>query len=356
MHSFGFFLFSVCSVVYQITKTLQEYFSKDKKITMTTNTNIANISSTFIWRRVHSLMGLWLVVYLFQHLIINSQAALWIGDDGAGFIKCVNILESLPFLQVIEWLLIGVPLIIHGIWGVKRALEPKLNSFGGSGKKPHLTYGRNRAFTWQRLSSWILLFGIIGHVVQMRFLEYPMKVEIGNQVRYLNRISFDEGLYTLAPRLHVTLYTSEDIAKLKEEAGISTIPHKEGAIYSDTEAKAFEQRQMSNQQHKWVDKLDSFRLGKNDVLAEASMPGTAMLLMVRDQFKSPLMAILYTIFVLAAAFHAFNGFWTSMITWGVMLSYRSQKAMNPVNAIGIFILAFLGLAAIWGTYWINLRY
>ena len=355
MHSFGFFLFSVCSVVYQITKTLQEYFSKDKKITMTTNTNIANISSTFIWRRVHSLMGLWLVVYLFQHLIINSQAALWIGDDGAGFIKCVNILESLPFLQVIEWLLIGVPLIIHGIWGVKRALEPKLNSFGGSGKKPHLTYGRNRAFTWQRLSSWILLFGIIGHVVQMRFLEYPMKVEIGNQVRYLNRISFDEGLSTLAPRLHVTLYTPEQIAGMKEEMANkrNSLPEEGLGLKKGQE---LEDVQIAEQQYHWVGKLASFRLGKSDVIAEASMPGTAMLLMVRDQFKSPLMAILYTIFVLAAAFHAFNGFWTSMITWGVMLSYRSQKAMNPVSAVGIFTLAFLGLAAIWGTYWINLRY
>ena len=67
------------------------------------------------------------------------------------------------------------------------------------------------------------------------------------------------------------------------------------------------------------------------------------------------MAVLYTIFVLAAAFHAFNGLWTSLITWGAMLSYQSQRAMIPICWLGVGLLAFLGLAAIWGSYWINLR-
>ena len=302
-----------------------------------------NISSTFIWRRVHSLMGLWLILYLFEHLLVNSQAALWIGDDGAGFVRMVNSLETLPYLQVIEWLLIGIPLIIHGVWGVKRALEPKLNSFG-SDKSPHFNYGRNRAFTWQRVTSWILLFGIAAHVIQMRFLEYPVRVEIDNQVRYLNRLSFDEGLYTLAPRLGVTLYTPEMIQELSG----STDQRSQGINQAD-------QRQRDEQERRWVETLSSFQLKKNEVVAEAPMPGVAMLLMVRGQFKSPLLGVLYTIFVFAAAFHAFNGFWTALITWGGVLSYRSQKAMIPVSAVGIFVLAFLGFAAIWGSYWINLR-
>jgi succinate dehydrogenase / fumarate reductase cytochrome b subunit len=306
---------------------------------------VENVSSTFIWRRVHSLMGLWLVVYLLVHLIVNSQAALWIGDDGIGFVRMVNLLESLPYLQAIEWLLIGVPLIIHGIWGVKRALQSKFNSFGGGGKAPHLTYSRNRAFTWQRLTSWVLLIGIIAHVVQMRFLHFPAKVEVDNQVRYLNRITVDDGLYTLAARLHVQLYTEEEISRL----------HTETVGQATTVEERLVQAQAEEQHRKWIDKLSSFRLGENEVVAEAAIPGTAMLLMVRDQFKSPLMAILYTIFVLAAAYHAFNGFWTALITWGAILSYRSQKAMIPISLAGIFLLSFLGLAAIWGSYWINLR-
>lgn len=260
------------------------------------------ISSPFVWRRVHSLMGLWLVIYLIEHLIVNSQATLWIGDDGIGFVRLVNSLESLPYLQVIEIVFIGIPLVLHGYWGVKRALTAKSNSGKTDGSAPSMPYGRSRAFTWQRLTSWILLFGIIAHVIQMRFVQMPEKIRMDNELRYVVHVKDDPGLDSLAERVHVTLV-------------------KEGA----------------------------------DVTAIAKSPGKAMLLMVRETFKSPLMAVLYTIFVLAASFHAFNGFWTSLITWGAMLSYRSQRAVIPICWMGVGLLAFLGLAAIWGSYWINLR-
>lgn len=261
------------------------------------------ISSTFLWRRVHSLMGLWLILYLIVHLITNSQATLWLGDDGIGFVRLVNLLESLPFLQVIETVLIGIPLLVHGVWGVRRALTAKTNSWKTDGSSPSLRHGRSRAFTWQRLTSWVLLVGIIGHVIEMRFLEAPRKVKEGNEILYSVQIEEDPGLPTLAERLGIELR--------KGEGG--------------------------------------------EVLALARSPGKAMLLMVRDTFKSPLMAILYSIFVLAASFHAFNGFWTSLITWGVLLSYKSQRAFLPICWVGVAVLAFLGLAAIWGSYWINLR-
>ena len=267
----------------------------------------AAVSSAFIWRRVHSLMGLWLTLYLFIHLMVNSQAALWIGDDGHGFVRMVNSLESLPYLQVVETLLIGLPLAIHMVWGIHRIFQAKTNSRKSDGTTPSLKeYGRNRAFTWQRLSSWIILFGLIAHVVQMRFVEQPKKIYVNGQERWVSKISYDEGLTTLAPRLGV---------------------------------------EISNPA--------SLKVG--DVLATAPTMGTAMLLVVRDTFKSPLVSLLYTLFVLASAFHAFNGFWTFLITWGAILSFRSQKAMIPVSVMGIGLLSFLGLAAIWGSYWINLR-
>jgi succinate dehydrogenase / fumarate reductase cytochrome b subunit len=314
---------------------------------MASTKNIASLSSPFIWRRVHSLMGFWIVIYLVEHLITNSQATLWIGDDGAGFITFVNFLESLPYLQVIESLLIGLPLLIHAIWGIQRALEQKMNSFPTKGDSPHLSYSRNHAFTWQRLSSWILLFGIIGHVIQMRFIENPKKTIVDNQIHYLNKITFDEGLYTLAPRLGVTLYSAQMISEL------NTFCSKNE--FSPDKGQEIDQIQQTAQKNKWIRDLKSFSLKNNEVIAESPSPGIGMLLMVRNTFKVPLFAVLYTIFVLAASFHACNGFWTFLITWGVLLSYRSQKSMIPVSVIGMFVLSFLGLIAIWGSYWINLR-
>ena len=304
-------------------------------------------------------MGLWLVVYLTLHLITNSQAALWIGDDGSGFVRMVNALERLPYLQVVETVLIGIPFLIHGIWGVKRALEARGNSSRGDGSRPGLQYDRNRAFTWQRLSSWILLVGIIGHVAQMRFLDAPKKADSSVGEQYFTKVSFDEGLYTLAPRLRVALFGPADLelaAKQLKDLPPLVKPKLGTGSYNPDEEAARAMAQKAMQERGWVETLASFKLKEGQVVAVSSMPGTAFLLMVRDTFKSPVMAVLYSIFLLAAAFHAFNGFWTFLITWGMILSYRSQKAMAPVSVIGMVILSLLGLAAIWCSYWINLRY
>ena len=319
----------------------------------------SSISSTFIWRRVHSLMGLWLVLYLTIHLITNSQAALWIGDDGGGFIRMVNSLESLPYLQVVETLLIGIPLLIHGIWGIKRALTARPNSRGSDGSLPSLKYERNRAFTWQRLSSWILLVGIIGHVVQMRFVDAPKKSISPMGEQYFVKLSFDEGLYTLASRLRVSLFSPSDVDSVSQQVkaiGMMKEPMLGEAKYCPDEDAARTMLQKAQEEQKWMETLASFHLKDNEVVAVSSMPGTAFLLMVRNTFKSPVWAVLYTIFLLAAAFHAFNGFWTFLITWGMILSYRSQKAMIPFSVIGMIFLSVLGLAAIWCSYWVTLWY
>jgi succinate dehydrogenase / fumarate reductase cytochrome b subunit len=264
--------------------------------------NLKNsISSSFIWRRVHSLLGLWLVLYLFEHLLVNSQAALWIGDEGNSFVRLVNLIQALPYLHFIEAVFIGIPLLLHGIWGIKRLFEAKENADPSDGSTPSLPYLRNRAYGWQRITSWILLFGIAAHVVQMRFLGYPTMARVDHQERAFVELTYDKNLPALADRLGVTL------------------------------------QQQSNEQK---------------VVASAPSPGAAMLLMVRNTFKQPLMIALYTIFVLAAAFHATNGFWTFLITWGVILSYPSQRVLAKATPIGILLLAFLGLAAIWSSYFL----
>lgn len=257
-------------------------------------------------------MGFWLVIYLFEHLLINSQAALWIGDDGHGFVQMVNSLESLPYLPVVETLLIGFPLTVHMVWGVSRLFQSKINSLKTDGSSPSLgKYGRNRAYTWQRWTSWILLIGIIAHVVQMRFIERPEEIYVEGKKKWVVEVNFDEGLSSLSKRLDV---------EIKPVLG----------------------------------ELEQIKPGA-PVAAISPDMGTSMLLVVREAFKSPFQSILYSIFVLAAAFHAFNGFWTFLITWGALLSYRSQKAMIPFSILGIGVLSFLGLASIWGSYWINLR-
>lgn len=262
------------------------------------------IPTAFIWKRAHSIAGLWLSAFLIQHLLVNSQAALFVGDDGEGFIRAANALESLPFLPILELLVLGVPILVHLVWGVQYLRTAKYNSASNDGTTPRMTaYPRNHAYTWQRITAWLLILGVLAHVVHMRFMERPEEIRINGDKIYRVQLKADEGLPTLASRLHVELS-----------------PDKEG-----------------------------------EVIATAPDFGRAELLMVRETFKSPIMILLYTLFVLAACFHAFNGVWTFLIKWGVALNPRSQQLFRMLTTGLMIIVSFLGLAAVWGTYWVNLR-
>ena len=337
---------------------------------MTSST--VTIPRAFIWRRLHSLMGLWLVVFLIEHLLTNSQAALWLGENGQGFVRMVDWLHNLPYLQVIEIVLLGIPLLLHLVWGIKYLLTGKLNSFSSNGSKPSLPeYGRNRAYSWQRITSWILLVGLSFHVVKFRFLEYPLSVHEGDRSAYFIRVSLDDGLYTVADRLNVKLYdqkaVKEQVHQLeKREAEIALLEAaretfadedpREKELYNEQKALLLVSAQKFEQKIFWVSTLAKIKLSQGEVVAVSQDFGTATLLAVRDVFKNPFYIIFYTIFVLAACFHAFNGLWTFMITWGWILKASAQKKMVTFCILLMLGIAFLGLSAIWGTYWINLRY
>lgn len=315
-------------------------------MTSTTKT----VPQAFVWRRLQSLMGLWLVIFLIEHLFVNSQAALFIGDDGKGFIKSANALESLPYLQIIEILLLGLPILIHTIWGIMYLFTAKYNSFGNDGKSPYLPeYSRNHAYTWQRITAWVLIVGIAAHVVHMRFIERPISTEQGSQNYYLAKVNIDPGLYTLAERLNVNLY---DANKIKDaEQNITPMP-KDNILQTPQDLV---QQQAFHQRQEGIEALRKRPLKPGQAIAVANDFGTAELLMLRETFKMPVMLVLYTLFVFAACYHAFNGLWTFLITWGVTLSQRSQKFMLKAATGLMVLIGLLGLAAIWMTYWINLK-
>lgn len=307
-----------------------------------------SLARAFVWRRWHSLTGLWLVLFLIIHLLTNSQAALFIGENGSGFIKAVNDIRALPYLQVIEILLLAVPFAIHTWWGIKYIQSGEYNSFRNNGSKPSLDYPRNYAYTWQRLTSWILLVLITGHVVQMRFLEAPTSVQRDAQKYYMVRVNDDSGLYPLSARLGFKLYDQGEIAAEKESLDTPPLSTEKSSAASAID------EQRKKQQQDWLNALNKYSLQAGQLLAVSKDFGTAELLMVRETFKMPSMIFLYTVLVLSACFHAFNGLWTFCITWGLTLSEASQNKMKKVAFLLMFVVTFLGLATIWGTYWINL--
>ncbi|NGX50170.1 MAG: Succinate dehydrogenase cytochrome b558 subunit [Chlamydiae bacterium] len=322
----------------------------------------------FIWRRLHSLFGLWIVIFLIEHLLTNSQAALLIGQNGEGFIRAVNFIKNLPYLPVIEIVLLGVPFLLHMVWGIGVLMSSKMNSLPTQENLPTLTkFPRNHAYSLQRITSWILLVGILAHVGFMRFYMYPVVVDQGQKEDFFVRITIDSGLYTVADRLGVKLYDQEAVDSLRRHIE-SEAPEMEGVTrdakriqegstseYSASVSHLLSRYQNWEDQKAYLEGMEYRTLSPGEVIAEAPDFGTATLLIVRDAFKSVFTAILYTIFVLAAVFHGFNGLWTFMISWGIVLKMRSQSMAVNVCVGLMLLVGFLGLASIWGTYFINLR-
>ena len=58
--------------------------------------------------------------------------------------------------------------------------------------------GEISAYTWQRITSWIFLVAIIGHVVKFRFIEYPDSFNQGQDTYFYVKLDLDQGLYTVA--------------------------------------------------------------------------------------------------------------------------------------------------------------
>lgn len=112
----------------------------------------------FLLRRVHSLLGIVPIgLFLTMHLFINFTAA---NGEGA-FNKASEFMENLPFLPIIEWVIIYIPLMFHAFYGVYIAFtaKPNLNRFGTT---------RNWFFMLQRVTGIFLVIFIAWHIFQTR--------------------------------------------------------------------------------------------------------------------------------------------------------------------------------------------
>lgn len=119
--------------------------------------------SPFLLRRLHSLTGLLFGSYLLIHLLVN--ATLIQRGEGAHdvFQMQVNKIHSLPFLHVIEWAMIYLPLLFHTFYGIWLTVsgQPNVGSYG---------YGRNWAYLMQRVSAMVIVGFAIFHVLGMKGL------------------------------------------------------------------------------------------------------------------------------------------------------------------------------------------
>ncbi len=113
----------------------------------------------FILRRLHSLTGIIPVgAFLVEHLLTNSMA--WYGPGR--YNSDVAYIQHLPYLFVLEWAFIFLPLAFHGLYGLWLALTASPNAT----VYPYLNNWRYRL---QRITAYIALFFVVIHLFQYRF-------------------------------------------------------------------------------------------------------------------------------------------------------------------------------------------
>jgi succinate dehydrogenase / fumarate reductase cytochrome b subunit len=121
----------------------------------------------FILRKLHSLSGVVPVGgYMVFHLWENSKAL----QGQERYDEMVGEINRMPYLPVLEWGLILIPLFFHAFYGIYLALQGKPNVGA-------YAYSRNWMYTLQRVTG-ILAFAFIAfHLWELWFQKQMGKME-----------------------------------------------------------------------------------------------------------------------------------------------------------------------------------
>ncbi|SOC02893.1 succinate dehydrogenase subunit C [Ureibacillus xyleni] len=131
----------------------------------------------FYWRRLHSLLGIIPVgLFLVFHLSLNFTATA--GEES--YNNATGMMELVPhwLLLIVEWVVIYIPILFHGLYGIFIAFTATHNvkRFG--------TF-RNWMFAIQRFTGVFLVIFIAWHIFQTRIqkalgaeVEFSMMEEI----------------------------------------------------------------------------------------------------------------------------------------------------------------------------------
>lgn len=123
-------------------------------------------SNSYFSRKLHSLLGVVpLGLFLIEHMLTNFSAY----EGGPqGFKDSVAFLNGLPLVFVLELFGIWLPLLFHAVYGLYVAYQSNTNL-------GRFQYGRNWAFTMQRITGVITFMFVVWHLYQTRY-----QVMVGN--------------------------------------------------------------------------------------------------------------------------------------------------------------------------------
>jgi len=114
---------------------------------------------SFVFRRLHSLTGIIPIgAFLIEHFLSNSESMRGV----EAYNDQVKFLTSLPFVHVLEWVFIFIPLLYHGLYGL-------YIWYRGESNVSEYPWTGNWLYTAQRWTGLIALIYIAYHTYTMRF-------------------------------------------------------------------------------------------------------------------------------------------------------------------------------------------
>jgi len=120
----------------------------------------AGQGTSFVWRKLHSLLGIIPIgAFLLEHLISNFEAL----GGPVRYGEQVYFLNHLPLVRVLEWVFIFLPILYHGIYGLYIWLRGKANVV-------YYPWSGNWMYLAQRYTGVIAFIYIGYHVATQRFM------------------------------------------------------------------------------------------------------------------------------------------------------------------------------------------
>ena len=129
---------------------------------------MTKISSSFIFKRLHSLSGVFPIgAFLLEHMFSNSL--ILFGPDA--YDRQIHFLQSLPFVLFFEITFIAIPILYHAGYGIFVTVSGRTNLSS-------YPYTQNFLYTLQRISGGIALIYIAYHVYETRIVNVLYGTEI----------------------------------------------------------------------------------------------------------------------------------------------------------------------------------
>jgi len=116
--------------------------------------------TSFLWRKLHSLLGIIPIgAFFVEHLLSNFEAL----KGPTAYAAQVKFLNALPLVRVLEWTFIFLPIAYHALYGL-------YIWFRGKSNVVYYPWAGNWMYVAQRWTGLIATAYIIQHVLRQRFM------------------------------------------------------------------------------------------------------------------------------------------------------------------------------------------